>query len=78
MNKWSVNVILEFDDKYSDSIEIIMAGFDKTQWDNTYILKSKNEHYSTFSTNRAISRVKQALAKKGIPCSVYVGRPKLN
>ena len=77
MNEWSVDVILEFDDEYSDTIEMIMSGFDKTQWDNIYMLKSKRKHYSSFSTDKVISKIKQELVEKRIPCSVHVGYPRL-
>lgn len=77
MNEWSVSVILEFDDEYSDAIEIIMAGFDKSRWKNAYVLKSRRKHYSSFSTDKAISKIKQELVEKRIPCSVHVGHPRL-
>ena len=54
-----------------------MSNLDKTQWKDTYILKTKEEHYSTFSADKVISKIKQELVEKRIPCSVHVGSPRL-
>ena len=77
MNEWVIYVILEYDDKYSDSIEEIMSEFGRTKWKHVYLLKTKSEHYSSFLTNRAISDIKWKFEEQGIHCHVQVSYPKL-
>nr|QBK85950.1 MAG: hypothetical protein LCMAC101_05450 [Marseillevirus LCMAC101] len=77
MAGWVVRVTVHFDEKDSDFIKIIMSRLEKSETENVYLLKSKGVEYSTFATDKIISRIKWRFVNKKINCRIHVGSPEL-